>query len=75
MNDIPTLAELVQVNIFLYDIDNVDGAMVGGLVQRSFGEPSNTVQLTCYNRHICYLSNINAFFKACFLPIVETISL
>ena len=31
MDDIPVVEDLIQVNIFLYDIDTVDGSSVGEL--------------------------------------------
>ena len=34
MNDIPIVEDLVQVNIFLYDIDFDDGPMIGELARR-----------------------------------------
>ena len=33
MNDIPTVEDLLTLNILLYDIDNVDGNNVGELPQ------------------------------------------
>ena len=30
MNDIPFVEDLVQVSIFLYHVDFVDGEMIGG---------------------------------------------
>ena len=68
MNDIPIMEDLVQVNIFLYDIDIVDGAINGELAWRSVGKHSNTVPLLRYNSHICYVSNINALFEAYRFP-------
>ena len=44
-NDIPLVEDLVQMNIFLYDIDFDDGAMIGELARRSVGKHSNTVRL------------------------------
>ena len=35
MDDIPTVEETVRINIFLHDVDLVDGAMVGELARRS----------------------------------------
>ena len=35
MNDIPKVEDLLQLNIFLYDIDFVDGELIRELVRRS----------------------------------------
>ena len=63
MNDIPT-EYLLTVNILLYDIDIVDGNIVGELARRSVQKYENTVQLLSYNSHICYVNNINAVFQS-----------
>ena len=64
VDDIPLVEDLIQVNIFLYGIDIVDGSFVGELARRSVQKYCNTVRLLRYNDHICYVSNINALFKA-----------
>ena len=64
VDDIPLVEDLIQVNIFLYDIDIVDGSIVGELARRSVQKYCNTTRLLRYNNHICYVSNINALFKA-----------
>ena len=71
MNDIPIVEDLVQVNIFLYDIDFVDGAMIGELA-RSVGKHSDTVRLLCYSSHICYVFDIDVFFIAYRCPSCNT---
>ena len=35
LNDIPKIEDLLQLNIFLYDIDFVDGELIGELCRRS----------------------------------------
>ena len=35
MDDIPSVEDIVAINIFIYDIDFIDGAMVGELARRS----------------------------------------
>ena len=62
MNDIPTVEDLLTLNILLYDIDFVDGNIIGELARRSMHKYNNTVKLLRYNNHICYVSNIKAVF-------------
>ena len=64
MTDIPKVEEMLQLNIFLYDIDFVDGELIGELARRSIQKFEKSVKLLRYNNHICYVNNINAFFKA-----------
>ena len=63
LNDIPKVEDLLQLNIFLYDIDFVDGDLIRELARRSIQKFENTVKLVRYNNHICYV-NINKLFKA-----------
>ena len=72
MNDNPIVEELVLVNIFRYDIDLVDGAIIGGLARGSVRKHDNTVRLLRYNSHICYVSDINVLFKAYRCPSCDT---
>ena len=64
MDDNPSVEDIVAINIFIYDIDFLDGAMVGELAGRSIKKYEKKVQLIQYNSHICYVDNINALFKA-----------
>ena len=64
MNDITTVEDLLTLNILLYDIDIVDGNIVGELARRSVQKYEITVQLLRYNNHICYVTNINAVLQA-----------
>ena len=64
MTDIPKVEDLMQLNIFLYDIDFEDGELIGELCRRSFRKYEKSVKLLRYNNHICYVNNINALFKA-----------
>ena len=64
LNDIPKNEDLLQLNIFLYDIDFVDGELIGELCRRSIQKYDNSVKLLHYNDDICYVNNINALFKA-----------
>ena len=62
--DIPKVADWLQLNIFFYDIDFVDGELIGELCRRSTQKYEKSVKLLRYNNHICYANNINALFKA-----------
>ena len=72
MDDIPSVEDIVGINIFIYDIDLIDGAMVGELARRSIKKYEKNVQLIRYNSHICYVDNINAPFKAFRCPTCDT---
>ena len=58
----------------LYDIDIVDGNIIGELARRSVQKFENTVRLLRYNNHICYLNNINAVFQSYRCPNCDTFS-
>ena len=64
MTDIPKVEDLLQLNIFLYDIDFAAGELIGELRRRSIQKYEKSVKLLRYNNHICYVNNINALFKA-----------
>ena len=72
MNDIPFVEDLVQVNIFRYDIDFDDGLMIGELARRIVGKHSNTVVLLRYNSHVYYIFDINVLFKVNHRPSCDT---
>ena len=72
MNDIPIVEDLLTVNILLYDIDIVDGNIVGELARRSVQKYEKTVRLLRYKNHICYVSNINAIFQSFHCPNCDT---
>ena len=72
MDDIPSVEDIVGINVFIYDIDLIDGAMVGELARRSIKKYEKSVQLIRYNIHICYVDNINALFKAFRCPTCDT---
>ena len=63
LNDIPKVKDLLQLNIFLNDIDFVDGELIGELCRRSIQKYENSAELLRYNNHICYVNNINALFQ------------
>ena len=64
MTDVPKVEEMLHLNMFLYDIDFVDGELIGELCRRSIQKYEKIVKLSRYNNHICYVNNINALFKA-----------
>ena len=72
MDDIPSVEDIVGINIFIYDIDLIDGAMVVQHARRSIKKYEKNVQLIRYNSHICYVDNINALFKAFRCPTCDT---
>ena len=73
MNDIPTVEDLLALNILLYDIDIVDGNIIGELARRSVQKYDNTLRLLRYNNHTCYVSNINAVFQSFRCPNCDTL--
>ena len=52
MEDIAAVEDIVQADNFPYDIDIVDGSVIGEFARRSMGNYSKTVRLLRYNRHI-----------------------
>ena len=72
MNDVPTVEDLLTLNILLYEIDIVVGNIVGELARRSVQKYENSVRLLRYNNHICYVNNINAVFQYFRCPICDT---
>ena len=64
MTGIPKMEEMLPLNIFLYDIDFVDGDLIGELARRSIQTFGKSVKLLRYNNHICYVSDMNSFFKS-----------
>ena len=72
MDDITSLEDIVGINIFIYDNDIIDGAMVGELARRSIKKYEKSVQLIRYNSHICYVDKIHALFKASRCPTCDT---
>ena len=55
---------MLHLNIFLYDIDFVDGELIGEICRRSIQKYEKSVKLLRYNNHLCYVNNIKALFKA-----------
>ena len=72
MNNIPTVEVLLTLKIFLYDIDIVDGNIVGQLARRNVQKYHNTLRLLRYNNHTCYVNSINAVFQFIRCPNCDT---
>ena len=72
MNDIPSVEDLLTLNIVLHDIDIADDNIIGELARQNLQKYNNTVRLLRYNNHICYVSNINAVFQAFRCPNCDT---
>ena len=53
MTDIPKTEEMLQLNIFLYDIEFEDGELIGELARRSIQKFEKSVKILRYNNHIC----------------------
>ena len=64
MTDIPEVQEMLKFNIFLYDIDFVDGELIEELERRSIQKFEKSVILLRYNNHIRYVSDMNSFFRS-----------
>ena len=63
----------MQHNIFLHDIDFVDGKLIGELSRRSIQKIEKSVKHLRHNNHICYVSNINALFRAFWCTTCDTL--
>ena len=64
MTDIPKVEEMLQLNIFLYNIDFVDGKLIRELAKITIQKFEKSVKPLPYNNHICYVSDMNSFFKS-----------
>ena len=62
MTHIPKVEEMLQLNIFPYDIDFVDEELIGELARRSIQKFENSVKVLRFNNHICYVSDMSSFF-------------
>ena len=72
MNYIPIVEGLLTLIILLYDIDIVDGNIIGELAGRIEEKYDNTVRLLRYNNHKRYVSNINAVLRSFRCPNCDT---
>ena len=62
-DQIPIIEEQIKQNIFIYDFDIEDDEIIGELVRRSVERYDENIKLLRYNNHICYVNDINKFFK------------
>ena len=60
LKDIPKVEHLLQLNIFLFDIDFVDGELIDEPCRKSIQKYEKSVMFLRYNNHICYVKNINS---------------
>ena len=72
MSDVPIVEDLLILNILLYEIDIVDGNIIGEVARQSVQKYENTVRLLRYNNHIWYVNNINAALQSFRCPNCET---
>ena len=68
MRDILFVQDLLALKILLYDMDIVDGNIIGKLARQSVQEYDNTLRLLRYKNHKCFVSNINAVFQSSRCP-------
>ena len=64
MTDFRKVEEMLQLTVFLYGIDFVDGDSIGELARRSIQIFETTVKFLLNSSHICYVNNMNSFFKS-----------
>ena len=62
----------IKHNIFIYDIDIEEGELVGEIARRSVEMYEKNINLLRYNNHICYVNDINTFFKRFCCPSCDT---
>ena len=64
MNDIPITEDLLTLNNVLFDINVVDGNIIGELARRNVHKYEKTMYLLRCSNHFCYLNNINAVVQS-----------
>ena len=64
INDIPKTEDILQLNIFLYDLSSVKGELTGELARKNIQKYDKGVLFLRYNIHIWYVKNKIAFCKA-----------
>ena len=63
IDDFVFVENAIKHNIFIHDIDIEDGYFVGKHARRSIEMYEKNINLLRYNNHICYVNDINTFFK------------
>ena len=74
LDQIPIIENLVEKHIFIYDFAIEDGEIVGELIRRSIERFEENIKLLRYNNHICYVNDINKFFKKFRCPSCDVFS-
>ena len=72
MNDVPTVEDLLTLNLLLYDVDIVNGNIVREIARQSVQKYKNTVRLLRYMNHIRYVNKIIAVFQSFRSPNCDT---
>ena len=72
MDHLVFVENAIKHNIFIYDIDIEDGDFAGEFARRSIEMYENNINLLRYNNHICYVDDINTFFKRFRCPNCDT---
>ena len=57
--DIRKVEDLLQLNIFIYDLDFLDRELIGELCRRNIQKYEKLVLLLRYSNHVCYVNKIN----------------
>ena len=68
----PIVEDVLTLNILLYDIDIVDGNIIGEFARPSVQKYENNMRLLRFNNHVCYVNNINAVFQSFCCPKIDT---
>ena len=64
MTDLPKMEDMLQFNIFVWDINFADGELIRELARRSIQKIEISVEVLRYNNHIRYVSYKNSLFKS-----------
>ena len=68
MNNIPSFEDLFLLTIVLYDIDKLNGNLIGELARLSLQKYENSVRLLRYNNQIRLRNSIKAVFQSSCCP-------
>ena len=72
MDHLVFVENAIKNNIFIYDIDIEDGDFVGDRARKSIEIYENSINLLRYNNLICYVDDINRYFKRFRCPNCDT---